>query len=370
MNAERVADGVYYRIDRNYCLHVFGKGDIPDYVLHRNRIPPWAKKLYSSVYIERGITGIGSFSFFGNPFIQNIRITDTVELIHPTAFLGVELDAVTFSGRKWKERIQLHESGLYDMKERKLWIGRDIKHVKIMEGVIGIDSFAFAFHKKVETVECPKSLNRIGISAFRGCESLREISRLPNGTKLGLRALDGTSNVKIFREAYKPKNERQERREGRKIPAITEHGSGYLKDGMFWFVADKDKEKDNIDPTKLYRCTDLIDIKGGKDFILGLRSTGEVVYARLHEPTGMYSEYRSPFKYEEHSSFERLTKWEKVCKIEAHGTIAAGLREDGLVYCTEATDENEPVKGLKEIEAIQVGEKLMAVNEKDEIFYV
>ena len=251
------------------------------------------------------------------------------------------------------------------MRERKLWIARDTKHVKMMDGINAIDSFAFAFHKRVETVECSKTLNSIGTSAFRGTESLRNIYRMPDGTKLGLRAMDGTSRVKIFREAYTPKNLM---REGRKIAAVTEHGSGYLKDGMFWFVGNK--EGDNIDPTKLYRCNDLIDIKGGKDFLLGLRSNGEVVFARLHEPTGIYSEYRSPFKYEERSSFERLTKWEKVCKIEVNGTIAAGLREDGLVYCTEAANENEPVKGIKDIEAIQVGDRFMAVNENDEIFYV
>lgn len=370
MFVERVCDNIYYRIDFSGCLHVFGKGDIPDYVLHRKRVPPWAGKFYRRVDVERGINGIGSFAFFGNPFIMNVRIADTVEIIHPTALLGVDLDAVTFSGRKWKNRIQLHESGLYDMKERKLWIGRDIKHVKIMEDIIGIDSFAFAFHKNVETVECPGSLNRIGTSAFRGTESLKGIYRMPKETKLGLRALDGTSNVNIFRDTYMPIKERRENREGKKIPAITEHGCGYLKDGMFWFVANPDKEKDNIDPTKLYRCTDLIDIKGGKEFILGLRSTGEVVYARCKEPTGMFNEYRSPFKYEEHSSFERLSKWEKVCKIEVNGTAAAGLREDGLVYYTETANENEPVKGLKDIEAIQLGERLMAVNENDEVFYV
>jgi len=368
MIAERVADGVYYRIDRNYCLHVFGKGDIPDYVLHRKRVPPWEKKLYSSVFVERGIRYIGAFAFFGNPFIKNVRIADTVEDIHPTSLLGVDLDMVTFSGRKWKDRIRMYESGLYDMKVRKLWIARDVKNVKINEGTAAIGAFAFAFHKNTETVVCPKSLNAIGISAFRGCESLREIYRLPDNAKIGLRAFDGTSQLKIYRDASVPKKFRREGREGRKIPAITQHGSGYLRDGMFWFVSDKDN--DNIDPTKLYRCKDLIDIKAGKDFILGLRSNGKVVYARLHEPTGMYSEYRSPFKYEEHSGFERLERWEKVCKIEARDTMAAGLREDGLVYCTETADENVPVKNLENIEAIQIGERLIAVNDRDDVFYI
>lgn len=349
---KRLKKDVYYLIDFRHRLLIFGRGGIPDYapVTDLKKKPPWAGMYYKEVIIKRGITHIGAYAFYGNDFMKRIKIAETVRDIHPTSLMNIHLDSVIIEKKTENEhRMEVTDSGLYDNYENELICARDEVHVKIREGTETIHPFAFAFHQNTEIVECPASLQRIGVSAFEGCKNLKEICRVPAEAVLGKKALKETSGVRIYFDKNVPK-----RRVDEIYPkaVVTEHGRGLLVNGEFRFFASENVV--NIDPTKFYRCRDLIDIKGGKDFMIGLRANGKVIYADTNAETDIFDLYREPFRFEQYSSFERLKGWKNIRQIDADGEIAAGLCEDGTVYCTNTENENEPIKNMKEIVFVQV----------------
>lgn len=320
----RASEHIFWRIDRKKRLIIFGCGDIPEYAPasgYRNE-PPWKGLEFNEVVIGKGITDVP-----------------------PTALAGIDLDAVILAGaERRRDGLEMEESGLYNHRRKKLLLASNQKRVAILEGTVDVHPFAFAFHQKVETVECPSSLQRIGVSAFEGCKKLRSIYRLPADAVIGSKALKGTSGVRVYFDRYHVK---------RKLcefyprTAITKHGRGFLMNGEFTFFASEDSP--NIDPTKFYRYQDLIDIKGGDDFLLGLRANGEVVYEEFR---GVPERRRVDF--EECFQFDRLMGWKNIVQIDAAGDVAAGLSKDGTVFCTKAENEDQPLENLTDIISIQV----------------
>ena len=232
----RVSKHIFWRIDRKKRLILFGRGGIPEYAPASGyrKEPPWKGLEFNEVIIGKGITDIP-----------------------PTALPGIDLDKITIAGAgRRKDGLEIDESGLYNHRRKELLLASDQKKVALLEGTVDIHPFAFAFHQKVETVECPASLQRIGVSAFEGCKKLRSIYRLPADAVIGSKALKGTSGVRVYFDRYHAK---------RKLceiyprTAITEHGRGFLMNGEFTFFASEDGP--NIDPTKFYRYQDLIDFE-------------------------------------------------------------------------------------------------------------
>lgn len=304
----RLTKTVFWRIDRKNRLHLFGFGRVPGYLpnLEPSGKLPWTDYEIAGVVIGRWITDI-----------------------HPTALFGIDMDAVILAKNRFRKGLELTDSGLYNTRTKELVRARDTLRVPIREGTTDIRAYAFAFQQNVKEIECPASLKRIGASAFEGCEKLRAIYRVPERAMLGRNALKNTSGVRVYHERYllnaklhhfHPKT------------AITEHGIGFLMNGEFVFYAKPDTV--NIDPTKFYRCRDLIDMKGGKDFIIGLRSNGKVVY----EEVGDWSDM-----------FGVLQGWKDIREIKVSDEMAVGLRSDGKVYCTHSDYVDEPLSDLNHI---------------------
>lgn len=327
-----ITETTFWRIDRKKRLILFGHGGIPGFAPAFGYCMevPWKGKDFHTVVIGKGITDV-----------------------HPTALLGVDLDDVVLEdeGRRG-DGLVITEAGLYNQYTKELLIGRDKKKVEIAEGTVDINPFAFAYHQKIKVIECPSSLLRIGVSAFEGCRKLKYIYRIPSEAVIGRKALKGTSGVRIYfdrnpvqRKIYEmhPKS------------AISEHGRGFLMNGEFIFFAAE--EQTNIDPTKFYRCKDLVDIKGGKSFLIGLRANGEVLYETIGTPCDVSNFYHAPFRFLQDSTFDRLKGWKDIREIKTLGDIAAGLDKNGLVYCTESENVNEPLKSISDIIGIEVLEQ-------------
>ena len=134
--------------------------------------------------------------------------------------------------------------------------------------------------------------------------------------------------------------------------AFTDHGRAFLMNGEFVFFANELKR--NIDPTRFYRCKDLIDIKGGRDFIIGLRSNGEVIFESLNTFSAIFDCYHESVGYEEHSSYERLKGWKNITQILVAGKMAAGLSNDGKVFCLNSKEENQPLPDLSGIISLEI----------------
>ena len=164
---------------------------------------------------------------------------------------------------------------------------------------------------------------------------MKAIYRIPENTRFGKRALKGTSGVRCYYGNGYPQNSLEA---ADYICAMTDYGCAQLKDGQVAFYASEGAI--NIDPTDLYSCHDLIDIKGGERFIIGLRKNGKVVLADLDTPEDPVEIGR---KY---GAYERLEGWENIRQIEADGNIAAGRDADGNIFSTSAEDENSPLPGM------------------------
>ena len=317
---KNVTKTVFWRIDSRGRLIFAGHGAIPAYgpgdELYRS--VPWRRKSFHQVVVGKGIT-----------------------YIHPTALLGVNLDDVILEKEEARgDGLEINEAGLYDCIKKELLIGRDQKRVTIPEGTIKIHKFAFAFHQMVEEIICASSLKEIGDSAFEGARKLKTIGNLTENVTFGKRVFYGTHGVTIS------DNRNLSRIELWRMyayEALTNHGRGFMMNGTFTFFA---TENDiNIDPTKFYACKDLISIAGGKNFMVGLRENGTLIY-----------ELATPFLRERYGNLKKLKDWKNIRKIVAAGTAVAGLCEDGTVFCTESESEDQRVKNIRDAANLKVRE--------------
>ncbi len=399
---KRISKNVYYFIDCFNRLIVFGKGNIPSYLpkepqeiemyddsylqrCYTHHYAPWSKDYITEVIICKGIKIIGAYAFSGMSSIHKVRIAGTVEFvgkgcfkecsliseiilendtieIHPTALLGVGVEVLKFKKRD-PGKLLFVESGLYNVEREELLIGADRDIVVIENRTEVINPYAFANHNKVKKIVCPDSLQTICKSAFEDCKALRKIENIPKDCVIGKHALRGTDQVVVsYQDEYIGKI-----KEERPKVAITEHGSLHLQNGKVKFY---ESEKDsNIDPTIFYGVDDLIDIKGGSDFIIGLRANGDVVYADDIRYENIFDEFTDSFSIDDYTGLGKCHKWKKVCQITAGSEVAAGLREDGTVYCTAAKNVNVTMEFLNDIVYIELtqNDQLYAVKENGEI---
>ena len=79
-----------------------------------------------------------------------------------------------------------------------------------------------------------------------------------------------------------------------------------------------------------------------------------MIYEKVNPFSGVFDYYGGPFRFEQHSSFDRLRGWKNIKEIAVAGNTAAGLCEDGTVFCTEAEDENQPLEGITDGIALEV----------------
>lgn len=330
----KVTDTVFWRIDKKGRLILFGRGGIPGYAPGTEyfRKVPWKGRKFKQVMIGKGITDI-----------------------HPTALLGIDLDKVILEkeGRRG-DGLEINEAGLYNRLEKKLLIGRDQEYVEIPAGTEKIHPFAFAFHQKIKKVKCPSSLKEMCVSAFEGCRNLKNVYGIPAEAEICIRVFKGTNGLNIYRDRYPAKRKFHEM-----YPKTvhTKYGRAFLMNGAFVFWGSENAR--NIDPTPFYRCQDLIDIKGGEDFLVGLRANGRVIYEKVNPFYGVFDYYPEPFCSAKNTGFERLRDWNNIGAIEVAGNDVVGLCKDGRVFCTRAEDERQPLEGVSDIIGIETkGERI------------
>jgi len=335
---------VCYFVDFLHRLNIWGKGSIPNFAPASSKKVPWEEEDFTEVIIGSGIDYIGAYAFAKNSSIRKIRVSTTVKEIHPKAFGKFDLYKVIIGGPLNPDGVlKMTAAGIYHTETKELQVGRNQNHIKLPEGTRYIGIGAFADCEKLETLECPDSLDTICVGAFENCKNLKAIYSIPKNTAFGKRALKGTSSVICYFSNQYPRNGAED---ANYICAMTDYGNAKLKDGQLVFYA-SDNET-NIDPTELYSCNDLIDIKAGERFIIGLRKNGKVVLADMDTP-------EDPVEiYHRYGGYERLEGWISIRQIESDGNIAVGRSTDGTVFSTMADDENQPLPGMTGMIGIKV----------------
>lgn len=189
------ADGFTARLERSSkVLTVSGKGRMGEYSNYRR--PVWynLRDSISSVVIEEGVTGIGSYSFYGLTSLKSVSLPETLETVGDFAFAGcVNLESIVFpesvtyigryavSGCTYLNSAVLPEK-LSSLSEGVLYKASYLTFVKLPESCPVIEDRAIQGAPRLEAVELPEDLEYIGDYALDGASKITSIS-LPESLK-------------------------------------------------------------------------------------------------------------------------------------------------------------------------------------------
>ena len=82
---------------------------------------------------------------------------------------------------KFNPYLKVHDGMVLSKDGKKVYLGfSNRKHLTIHDGVEEIGQYAFWHHKKLETIQFPKTLRKIGDNSFSNCPKLRSVV-LPEG---------------------------------------------------------------------------------------------------------------------------------------------------------------------------------------------
>ena len=190
-------------LDENGVLTISGNGEMKDWE-QETRIPYYYKEI-EEVNIQKGITGIGSYTFYGRSGLRSINVASENEVfssINGVLFNKEQTILVTYpAGRAEQEYavpdrvISIVENAFYlcenlitiTLPESLTEIGSKafahcrFNSITIPEGVTSIEAGTFYSCRYLNSIKLPESLTKIGNSAFAYCdESLVSIT-IPEG---------------------------------------------------------------------------------------------------------------------------------------------------------------------------------------------
>ena len=141
-NSGTCGDNVTWRLSDDGTLTISGTGKMKDYNDYNN-CAPWdsVRSQIKSVVIERGVTSIGNYAFYGCDALTDVTIPGSVIRIEDYAFS--DCSALT--------------------------------SVTIPDGVTYIGSYAFSDCDSLASVTIPGSVTKIGGSVFYDCDALTDI---------------------------------------------------------------------------------------------------------------------------------------------------------------------------------------------------
>lgn len=273
------------------------------------------------VQLSNHIEQLWRWSFQNCENLRQINIPQSVWRISTTAFWGANLYACNFDTKRYV----VENACLYDLERKKLvTASQNQEEIVVRDGIEIIGDYSFYDNKKIRKVVFPASVKLIDKKAFSRCSALQEILLKGKKPVLEDNALYRCDKVR-FSESENRSTQRYKTLNG-KI-AVTRHDYAVLIDGRVDYYP---SEYSRLDITPLLAYTDFVDIKGGFDFIVGLRQNGTVVAAcSLEKNDGLLSSYQG-------YGFPKLSDWHNISTITATEGRIAGLQSDGtLVHCSK-----------------------------------
>ncbi len=150
-----------YKLYEDEMLYIFGSGSITGEDRWTSR---FSKKSISNVYVDDGITNIGSSAFDECKDIKTIRLPDGIKEFEYSAFRHCEsLHEINFPD----SMEQIGEYAFFDCDS--------LTEIKISNGIKTIEKYTFSCCSNLKTIIFPESLERIEEYAFAVCVSLEEI---------------------------------------------------------------------------------------------------------------------------------------------------------------------------------------------------
>lgn len=182
-------DNLAWELSDNGVLTIAGTGNMFDY--NGATGGPWFQYAESitSVVVEEGVTGIGSWAFAGCRYVTSVIIPDSVTSIGGGVFRSCNLLENIVIGQNNQNYCDIG-GVLFDKTGDNLICypsGKQEAAYTVPSGVEHIRYDAFRECSALESVTLPDSLISLGFSAFYGCRSLTSIT-IP----LNLQSIGGT----------------------------------------------------------------------------------------------------------------------------------------------------------------------------------
>lgn len=299
--------------------------------------PPKVKEIKSSLFkncsslksvqLSNHIEQLWRWSFQNCENLCHINIPRSVRRISTTAFWGANLYACNFE----TQRFIVENACLYDLERKKLITALQNREViAVRDGIEVIGDYSFYDNKKIQEVIFPASVKMVDSNAFSKCINLQKIVLMGKMPVLEEKALYGCNKVH-FSESENRSDQRHNTLNG-KI-AVTRNDYAVLIDGRVEYYP---SQYSRLDITPLMAYTDFVDIKGGFDFIVGLRKNGTVIVACTPEKNDR------PLKHYQGCGFPKVSDWQTISIITATEGRIAGLRSDGtLVHCSKYNEQSK-----------------------------
>ena len=200
---------VSWELDQQGVLTVYGEGAMKNYTYKSEM--PWYKYLskIQKVVIEKGVTTIGDYAFYGMTDTTEITIPEGVTTIGEYAFKNStkiaevklpstlkKLGQSAFYGCTSLSKIAIPE-GLYTIWGYTFKNCTSLAEVTLPSTLIKIDEAAFYGCSSLKKIEIPEDVSIIGIYCFKNCSNLSEISLPESMTKIREAAFYGTAITEI-----------------------------------------------------------------------------------------------------------------------------------------------------------------------------
>ena len=153
-----------WKLNKQGVLTIYGDGAMKNYTYKSEM--PWyvCQNKIKSIVIEKGVTTIGDYAFYGMTDATEITIPEGVKTIGAYAFKNsTKITNVTLPNTLTK----LGGSAFYGCS--------DLSELVLPEGMTEIGAYAFKNCTNVNKVSLPTTLNVIGESAFYECNHIKSI---------------------------------------------------------------------------------------------------------------------------------------------------------------------------------------------------
>lgn len=164
-------ENLTWKLSDNGLLTISGNGKMDNYDSAKKT--PWydyADQI-KEIIVEKGVTSIGNFAFYGLTDIKEITLPKGMEVVGDYAFKGcTSLESVELPKYLWK----IGESAFYGCKS--------LKAMNMPDTITVMGAYAFKGCESMESLHISNNLYGLNESAFYGCKSLTEIV-VPEGIK-------------------------------------------------------------------------------------------------------------------------------------------------------------------------------------------
>lgn len=200
---------VKWTLDNKDTLTISGTGAMKNYTYKSEM--PWYQYInqIQSVKIEKGVTSIGDYAFYGMTALKQIEIPDGIKTIGAYSFKNctglkeaelpstlTKLGESAFYGCSSLSQINIPE-GVYTVWAYTFKNCTNLAKVTLPSTLIKLDEAAFYGCASLEQLKIPDNVSIIGIYCFKNCSKLSELSLPASLTNVREAAFYGTALTNV-----------------------------------------------------------------------------------------------------------------------------------------------------------------------------